>query len=122
MVFADANWQPLQQSSLESSQTAFVLNLQVVGSQQLLPAQFSVPPQSQSSPSSTMPLPHWLPEMVTTPLFAVRQSDLTLFRPRAEQMLPIEQGLKSVMPWPVDGFMIYFAPASQVSALRGQHC
>ena len=40
----------------------------------------------------------------------------------AEQMLPMEQALKSVMPWEVDGFMMNLSPASQVEELRGQHC
>lgn len=119
---ADANWQPLQQSSFESSQTALFRNRQVRGSQHWLPPQFSSPPQSQSSPVSTIPLPHWLPVMVGTPLLANRQSELTLFRPRAEQMLPIEQGLKLVIPRLVEGFMIYSSPASQEFWLKGQHC
>lgn len=61
VVFAALNWQLEQHASLESSQTALSLNLQVVGSQQALSPQAAVPPQSQSSPLSTIPLPHWLP-------------------------------------------------------------
>jgi hypothetical protein len=68
------------------------VNLQVVGLQQGLFAHPDVPPQSQSSPASTMPFPHWLPVIVETSLFAVRQLVFTLFLPIAEQMLPIEQG------------------------------
>lgn len=117
-----ANWQLLQHSSLESSQTALFLNLQVAASQHWFPAQLAVPPQSQSSPASTMPLPHCCPVIVVTPLLLLKQKVLTLFRWKAEQILPMEQGLNAVMPWPVEGFMRYFSPASQVPLLRGQHC
>jgi len=119
---AVAKWQFLQQSSLESSQTAEFLNLQVAALQQVLFPHDAVPPQSQSSPSSTMPLPHCWPVMVVRPLLSTSAEALTLLRPRAEQMLPMEQGLKSAMPSPVEGFMMYLEPASQVVELRGQHC
>jgi hypothetical protein len=88
-VLAGVNWQLVQQLSLESSQTALFLNLHVFASQQALLAQFSSPPQSQSSPVSTMPLPHLLPMIVVTPRLSERQVDLILLRPMAEQMLPI---------------------------------
>ena len=57
-VEAEANWQSLQQSSLESSHTALFLNLHVDASQHALLPHWELPPQSQSSPASTMPLPH----------------------------------------------------------------
>jgi hypothetical protein len=69
-----------------------------------------------------MPLPHVWPETVTTPRLLVKQLDLTLLPPKAEQMLPTEQAEKRVMPCAVDGFMMKSSPASQELALRGQHC
>ena len=60
--------------------------------------------------------------MSTTPLFAVRQSVFTEFRPIAEHIFPIVHGEKAVIPSPVDGFMMYFCPASQLLADSGQHC
>jgi hypothetical protein len=60
--------------------------------------------------------------MVPTPLLLVRQPDLTLLRPKAEQMFPIEHAEKRVMPLAVEGFMMNPSPASQVLELRGQHC
>lgn len=122
-VLAEANWQDeVQQSSLLGSHTAFCTNLQVVGSQHELLPHPLVPPQSQSSPVSTMPLPHWLPVMVAMSLLAVKHVVLTLLRPMALQMLPTLQAENLVMPDPVAGFMMNCPPASQVSALRGQHC
>jgi hypothetical protein len=90
-------WQLEQQLSFESSQTAPDLNLQVVASQQALSSHASVPPQSQSSPASTMPFPHWLPVIVTTPRLSVRHVDWMLLRPMAEQMLPIVHSEKLVI-------------------------
>jgi hypothetical protein len=110
-----------QQLSLESSQTALSLNLQVDASQQELSLQPSSPPQSQSSPDSTIPLPHWLPLMVTTPLLSDRQEDLMLFLPMAEQMFPMVQSENLVMLFIAYGFMMYFASASQVDEESGQH-
>jgi len=55
---ADASWQSWQQSSLLSSHTAPDLNLHVDASQHALSPQPPGPPQSHSSPGSTMPLPH----------------------------------------------------------------
>jgi len=82
----EANWQvEVQQSSLLGSQTACDLNLQVVGSQHGLLPHPGTPPQSQSSPASTIPFPHWLPVIVEMSLFAVRQVVLTLFLPIAEK-------------------------------------
>jgi hypothetical protein len=93
IVPLEANWQLLvQQSSLLGSQTDCEVNLQVVGSQQGLLPHPEVPPQSHSSPASTMPFPHWLPVMVVTSLLADKQVVFTLILPIAEQMLPIEQG------------------------------
>lgn len=69
-----------------------------------------------------MPLPQVWPEIVVTPRLLVRHVDLTLLRPKAEQMLPIEQGEKRLMFSAVEGFIRYFSPASHVVALRGQHC
>lgn len=60
--------------------------------------------------------------IVVTPLLLLKQKVLTLLRWKAEQILPMEHGLNAVMPWPVEGFMMYFSPASQVPLLRGQHC
>lgn len=96
-VFAGENWHLLQQLSLESSQTALFLYLHVFASQQGLSAQLASPPQSQSSPASTMPLPHLPPLIVTTPRFSERQLDLILLRPIAEQILPIVHGEKVVI-------------------------
>lgn len=121
-VPAVENWQLVQQSSFEGSQTALFLNLHVVASQHVLLPQFAVPPQSHSSPSSTMPLPHCWPVIVVTPLLSDRHDPLTLLRPRAAQMFPTEQGLNPLMPSTVEGFMMYLAPASQVVVLSGQHC
>jgi hypothetical protein len=92
-------WQlEVQQSSFAGSQTEPDVNLHVFGSQQESPAQPSVPPQSQSSPGSTMPLPHTLPVMVVTSLLLERQSVFTELRPMALQMFPIVQGLKESTP------------------------
>lgn len=112
----------VQHSSLAGSQTALVVNLQVVGLQQGLVPQPCVPPQSQSSPCSTMPLPHCDSAMVLTSRLLVRQLDLTLLRPMAEQMLPTLQGENCVMPPPVEGFMMKAALALQLDWERGQHC
>lgn len=120
-VSADENWHLLQQLSLASSQTAPSLNLQVLASQQLSLPQDPSPPQSHSSPSSTIPFPHWLPVIVVTPRFWDRQELLTLLRPMAEQIFPIVQGEK-LFTSPALGFMIYFASASHVDLDRGQHC
>lgn len=122
-VPCEENWQvSWQQSSLLGSQTEPVVNLHVVGSQHVFEPQDSSPPQSQSSPLSTIPLPHWLPVIVVTSLFAERQVVFTLLRPIAEHMLPIVQAENFVIPLEVDGFMIYASPASHVELLRGQHC
>jgi len=112
----------MQQSSLLGSQTAFALNLQVVASQHGLFPQPSTPPQSQSSPCSTIPFPHWEPLMVGTFLLDVRQPVFTELRPMAEQIFPILQGLKLVIPVAVDGFMMKRWPAEQVDEESGQHC
>ena len=117
----DANWQlSVQQSSFEGSQTEFVVYLHVVGSQQLLSPHPSGPPQSHSSPISTIPLPHWEPEMIGTFLLSVRHCVFTAFLPIAEQMLPTEQGEKFRMLEPVDGFMTKRPDAGQVSRESGQ--
>lgn len=68
-----------------------------------------------------MPLPHCCPVIVVTPLLLEKHVVLILLPPIALQMLPILHGLKSVTPVEVEGFMMYFAPASQVLELRGQH-
>jgi nitrate reductase NapE component len=60
--------------------------------------------------------------MVTTPLLSDRQEDLILFLPMAEQMFPIVQSENLVMVLLAYGFMMYFASASQVDEVRGQHC
>ncbi len=53
------NWHCwVQHSSFEKSQTEPVVNLHVLGLQQGLLLQPCGPPQSQSSPASTMPFPH----------------------------------------------------------------
>lgn len=92
------NWQDEQQSSLASSHTAPEENLHVVGLQHGSSEQPEGPPQSQSSPSSTMPLPHWAPEMVGMFLLVDRQEVSTEFLPMALQMFPTEQGENAVMP------------------------
>jgi hypothetical protein len=69
-----------------------------------------------------MPFPQRLSVIVVTSLFAVKQVVFTLFLPMAEQILPIVQGENFWMLVPVLGFMIYAPPASQVVALKGQHC
>lgn len=105
-VLAEANLQSRQQSSLESSHCALLINLQVVGLQHLLSLQPEVPPQSHSSSPSTIPLPQVAPDSRVTSRLLVRQVDLTLLRPRAEQMLPMVQGEKCEMPSFVEGFMM----------------
>jgi hypothetical protein len=120
-VLAEANWQFEQQDSWESSHTALFLNLHVDGSQQGLFPQDASPPQSQSSSASTMPLPHWLPVIVVTLRLALRQLDLTVFRPKAEQILPIEQGEKSVRLLLEDGLIMYWSAASHAEVEIGQH-
>lgn len=117
----DLYWQFSQHSSFESSQTALALNLHVRASQQGLPLHEASPPQSQSSPSSTIPFPHWLPVMVTTPRLFTRQSDRTLFRPMPEQMLPTVQGENCVIPRPEVGFMMNLPFALQEPLEKGQH-
>lgn len=112
----------LQQSSLDGSHTEAVVYLQVAASQHALPLHPDSPPQSQSSPVSTMPLPHWLPVMVTTFLLLVKQLESTDWRPKAEQMLPMEHEENCSMPSPVDGFIMNWPFALQVDALSGQHC
>jgi hypothetical protein len=105
-VFAEENWQEVQQPSFASSQTEPSVNLQVLASQHLLSPQPSEPPQSQSSPSSTMPLPHCAPAMVTMPLLSERHSELTVLRPSAEQTLPIVHCENLVTSELVLGFMM----------------
>lgn len=112
----------VQQSSFEGSQTEFGVNLQVVGLQHGLSLHPVSPPQSQSSPASTIPLPHWEPVMRVTPLLSVRQFVRTALRPMAEQMLPMEQGENFVIPVPVEGFMTNPPPDGQDVVERGQHC
>jgi hypothetical protein len=55
-------------------------------------------------------------------LFAMKQLDLTEFRPKAEHILPMEQAENLVTPGLDAGFMINAPLALQVVALRGQHC
>jgi hypothetical protein len=121
-VEADANWQLRQQSSLRSSQTDPVVNLQVVGLQHALPWQFAVPPQSQSSPVSTIPLPQMGSLIVETRRLSVKQVPLTELRERAVQTFPIVHKLNVSTPGDEDGFMIYLRPASHELPLSGQHC
>lgn len=104
------------------SHTALSTNLQVLGSQHLLPAHWATPPQSQSSPFSTIPLPHSCSVIIVTPLFEVRQDVSTPRRPIAEQMLPTVHGLKSCILSLVLGFIMNFCPASHSVADSGQHC
>lgn len=117
---ANLHWL-VQQSSLPGSQTELAVYLHVLASQQLLSLHPSSPPQSHSSSSSTMPLPHWLPVMVGTPRLSLRHVVLTLLRPMEEQMFPILQGEKSVIPVPVDGFMMNSPSALQLDEVSGQH-
>lgn len=120
-VSAEANWHLLQQLSFESSHTALSLNLQVLASQQELSLQLSSSPQSHSSSPSTIPLPHWLPLMVTTPRLSDRQEDLMLFLPMAEQILPMVHSENLVIEFLAYGFIMYSALALQVDELNGQH-
>src|SRR5579859_3656036 len=97
----------MQNESFESSHTDPVENLQVVGLQQLFPAQPAVPPQSHSSPSSTMPFPHSPAVIRVTFLFEVRQDcDTSLFA-KPEQILPIEQGENRFVASIVVGFIYH---------------
>ena len=121
-VLADASWHLEQQSSLESSHTAPLLNLHVVGSQHGLSPHPAVPPQSQSSPLSTMPLPHCWPVMVVTSRLSVKHDVLTLLRNMAEQMLPTVQAEKVLTFDDEAGFIMYACVPSHVLALSGQHC
>ena len=106
-LFEGANLQPEQHSSFISSQTEPFVNLQVAPSQQVSLPHPCVPPQSHSSPLSTTPLPHWLPVIVTIPRSLTKQLELTLLRPKAEQMFPTVQGENCVIPSAVLGFMMY---------------
>lgn len=65
--------------------------LQVVGSQQLLPAQPSTPPQSQSSPGSTIPFPHSDLVKTLTFLLVVKQEVSICLFFMAEHIAPIVQ-------------------------------
>ena len=80
-------------------------NLQVVGLQQVFPAQPDVPPQSHSSPSSTMPLPHSPAVMRVTFLFEVKQEAEIAFVAKPEQMFPIEHAEKRLVASIVVGFI-----------------
>lgn len=97
-VLAGVNWQDVQQESLLSSQTLEPMKRQVVGLQQEFPRQPLSPPQSQSSPLSTIPFPHWEPVRVVRLRLETRQEERTRLAPRPEQMLPIVQGEKDVRP------------------------
>jgi hypothetical protein len=44
--------------------------------------------------------------MSVTSRLSLKQVARTLLRKKALQMLPMEQGLKSAIFWPVDGFMM----------------
>ncbi|KAI9037566.1 zincin [Aspergillus affinis] len=92
-VSDDAYWQSLQHGPDASSQTALSRNRQVVPSQQEFPSQLS--PQSQSSPASTIPLPHSPGVMVGTSSLLIRQFVRTSPDPMAEQTFPKVQGEKS---------------------------
>ena len=120
-LFEGANLQLEQHSSFVSSQTEPLVNLQVAPLQQVLPPHPCVPPQSHSSPLSTIPLPHWLPVIVTIPRLLTKQLELTLLRPKAEQMFPTVQGENCVIPSAVLGFMMYWPLALHVDDERGQH-
>lgn len=112
----------VQHSSLLGSHWELAVNLHVVGTQQVLFPHPLTPPQSHSSPASTIPLPHWLPVIVVISLFATKQEDLTEFRPRAEHMFPMVHA-ENLLTLGFDaGFMMNCPPASQVEALKGQHC
>ena len=60
--------------------------------------------------------------IVVMSLLLARQVDLTLLRPRAEQMFPMEQAEKRVIPVAVEGFIMKPSLASHVLELSGQHC
>jgi hypothetical protein len=77
-VVLDANWhEPVQHSSFDESHTAPVANLhEDVQHVELMPD-----PGSQSSPFSTMPLPHWLSEIVRCPALGVTKQDVFIIPP-----------------------------------------
>jgi hypothetical protein len=84
-----------------------VVNLQVVGSQQVSLPQPVGPPQSHSSPSSTMPLPHSPAVMRVTFLLEVRQVLEVVLVRKPLQMLPMVQGEKRFVASIVVGFIYY---------------
>ncbi|KAK1145549.1 hypothetical protein N8T08_004107 [Aspergillus melleus] len=92
-VSEDAYRQSLQHGPDASSHTAPSRNRQVEPLQQEFPSQLS--PQSQSSPASTIPLPHSPGVMVGTSSLLIRQFVRTSPDPMAEQTLPRVQGEKS---------------------------
>jgi len=111
------NWQLEQQESFASSQTAPFTNLQVDASQQGSSPQPASPPQSHSSPLSTIPFPHCGPEKVATFLLFERHDVSTDFRPIALQMFPIVQGLNALLPGCEYGFMMNCEFAEHVLAV-----
>ena len=117
----DENWQSEQHSSIASSQADPCVYLQVKGLQHLLPAHEASPPQSQSSPSSTTPLPHSEIVFSFTFLLFTRHDDETSFEPKPLQILPMLQGEKVDSLIEAVGFMRYADPALQTEPLRGQH-
>lgn len=81
------------------------MNLQVVGSQQGSLPHPAVPPQSHSSPASTIPLPHSPAVMRVTFLFEVRQELETVLLAKLEQILPIVHSEKRFVASIVVGFI-----------------
>ena len=97
-------------------------NLHVAASQH---AEVVPCPGSQSSPSSTIPFPHMLREMVCMPsLGAARHVVLTAFaevESIREQMFPLLHGENVFCEDEVTGLMMYISSASQLLDESGQH-
>ena len=120
-VSAEANWQSVQHGPAASSQTAPSRNRHVDASQQSLQVPSSSP-QSQSSPSSTMPFPHSPAVMVGTLSLSTRQLVSTSPDPIMEQTLPTVQDENSVCEVVKNGFIRYCPSALHVDEESWQHC
>lgn len=127
----------MQHSALLGSHTALLINLHVLESQHV---ELTPLPGSQSSPLSTIPLPHmfsvmscWLglgftrQVVFTAPLvvFCISEPRRVLSRGEGNkdtivQMFPIEHWEKPVSPDDATGLIKNLAVASQVLLLSGQ--
>lgn len=110
----------MQHLSFDGSQTEPLVNLHVVGLQQLFPWQPCSPPQSHSSPVSTIPFPQTPSDIVGTSSFPRRQLVWMRFRPIAVQMVPMVQGENTLIARLEVGFIMYWPVASQLLWLNGQ--